>query len=561
MPEALKIKPETLNVEDEINGLRSKVVDLNTKNESLESQVGDLKTQLKMFSRIIFGSKSEKSPPPVAENQLKLFSTSTDIDPGVESDGLPSGPEDKEIILDGDKPKEEAKKPRKRRKPPIELETKEITLDPTPEDLIDEHGEKLTVIGYEKSERLDYVPSKIVRVIIKRAIIGSFDSRDYHSTTLYPSIVNKGKLTDSFIHELVYDKFVMGLPLYRQLKEFNRRGASLSSSILSDSIKRFAAFYNPIYDAIRLESVSGEFVHADESPMKMAENYIDKETNKTSKKYRQAYFWVLRNRDACYFHFGPSRSHKEISTIMDFGDNDKKNHPDTPGYEKKACFGYMMVDGYAVYPCAKEKNIITAKLMACWAHARRKFEPMAKEKDPKALEIFDQINNLYRVERKVNKQIKRDKLNQKDGYALRLERRQAYSVPIMKGIWEWVDNQAITLVKGTAIYKAIGYIQKLRDDLQVYLSSGSLPMDNNAAENAIRSMVIGRKNYLFVGSEDAGRWAATAYSLTESCRLVCIDFRDYLKYTTAALHDGRTDYQNLTPYALRKNIKRDPGVE
>jgi transposase len=548
MSEALEFIP----IEDEVKTLRFK-------NRALAIKNKDLEDQLKNYKRVLYGSKSEKSKP-VPENQLSIFNTQGKDDASV----LPHGPVLEEVpgeeVVGEDIAK--PKKSKRRRKPVVELklETEEIILEPSEDELIGPDGERLSIIGYETSTRIDHRPKRVVEVTIKRPILGDSKSRDYKRTTYYPAIIDKGKLTDGFIHELIHDKYLMALPLYRQLQDFNRQGAGLSSSILSDAVKAFSNFYAPIYNAIRLESVSDEFVHADESPMTMVENYRNK-NNKLCKNYKKGYFWLFRNRNACCFHFGATRSHKELETMMSFDENDLKNNPMYSAYDKKSCFGYLMADGYSAYGKAKKEKIIQAQLMACWAHARRKFEPMAKEKDPKALVIFDRINNLYRVERQVNKDVKKGRLAQKDEIALRAKRRKEYSKPIMDSIWQWIDEESLSLVPGTAMYRAIGYVQNLREELQVYLSSGSLPIDNNAAENSVRPMVIGRKNYLFVGSEDAGKWAATAYSLTESCRLVCIDFREYLRYTTAALHQGRTDYENLTPHALRKKVKRDRGAK
>lgn len=563
MPETLKSPVEFIPIEDEMKALRAEVISLKSENRKLTIKQEDLAAQLKNYKRVVYGSKSEKSKP-VATEQLSLFEANAKDDESV----LPPGPVKEEAAPENTEA-QEATKPKKanrRRKPAAELslETEEIVLEPTEAELTGPNGERLSIIGYEKSTRVDRKPSRLVNVIIKRPILGDLQSREYNRTVHYPAIINKGKLTDGFIHELIYDKYLMALPLYRQLKDFNRQGAGLSSSILSDAVKAFSRFYSPIYDAIRLESVSGEFVHADESPMTMVEHYRNKE-NRACKDYKKGYFWLFRNRNACYFHFGATRSHKELATMMAFeGDgleNDIKNNPMYSEYEKKACFGYLMADGYSAYGKAKKEKVIEAQLMACWAHARRKFEPMAKEKSPKALVIFDKINNLYRVERRVNKDAKKDRLNEDAEIALRAKRREEYGKPIMKSIWQWIDEESLSMVPGTAMYKTIGYLQNLREELQVYLSSGSLPIDNNAAENAIRPMVIGRKNYLFVGSEDAGKWAATAYSLSETCRLVCIDFREYLRYTTTALHQGRTDYENLTPHALRKKITRDRGAK
>jgi len=228
---------------------------LQTKNEALQIENEALKFRIEQLERVVFGSRSEKLKHQEDEhpNQKTLFEVPV------------------EQLEDQSQEKPQKKKQRRPgRKPfPTHLEERVVIIEAPIESTFDEFGEKLTLLGYDISERLEYVPGFFRKVVMKKERWGYSDSRDVLFITPTPkAIVEKGKFMDSFLHYLVFQKFFMSLPLYRQIQDYNATGVEISKSVLSDLIKRFAGFYRPIIEAIRIEILSGIYIGGDETRIK-----------------------------------------------------------------------------------------------------------------------------------------------------------------------------------------------------------------------------------------------------------------------------------------------------
>ncbi|MCK5686192.1 IS66 family transposase [bacterium] len=481
-------------------------------------QNAEMKETIELLKQALFGRKSEKTSKQdiitVEFNQLTIF----DLMKGCNVDQLENISPEKKPVKEN--PEEKEQKTKGRRVVAINLPERELIIKVPEKDHKDENGEDLVLIGYEYSEKLHRIPEEFVRLIIKREKWGYKDSREIVNVApKLDAIIPKGKLTDGVIHHIVFEKFYNGMPLYRQQKSLNALGADLSKSTMSDSVKGCSKLYTPVVGAIKQQVLSSKYVHADESPLKY------KSTVK--KKYKKGYIFVYQDTEQVYFHFGESRSQKMISNVLG------------KSTESGKYLGYLMCDGYAGY------NIFTGKRLACWAHARRKFFKIA-DKNPNAKDILNIINELYIIERKVSK-----KRNENEFFEYRYKIRNSESkkmIDLLKEKLFLYENQC---TPGSSMGKAISYTKNRWKELQVYLEDGCLPVDNNAAERSIRSMVVGRKNFLFVGSEDAGEWAANCYTIMESCRLQGIDPRAYMEVVTPILLENKNnsdyDYGQITP--------------
>lgn len=509
------------NHETTIATLSSTQKELQEKNEKLELENARLR-------RIAFGNKSERAKKPDDPNQHHLFEA-----------------EIKEELEPEEKPEpEKPKKKAARKKVPTHFETKEVILEAPAERKVDFQGRPLALLGYEVSERLDYQSGKHIRLIIKREKWGYLDSRDVvHTAEPLQAIVPKGKLTDNFLLLIIFQKFFMGLPLYRQLQEHNSKGAELARSTLSDGVRHFGNFFAPVYDAIKREVFSSRFIHADETPIKCQKL--------KNGKMKKGYFWAFRSRSSCYFHFGKTRSQEELRKVFDTSTGPPGCKKSFTLYKDDATLK-LLTDGYAAYESFFRDKDIT--LMACWAHVRRKFYEL-QEANEDAPKILSRINRLYKFERQVAEQASNEKWSLEKLYEERGKMRQEKSAELVDKIEEQV--MALTLAgkytPANPMSQALSYTEKLFDKLKVFLTDGELPIDNNAAERAIKPVVIGRKNYLFVGSEDAGKSAAIAYSLIESCRQANLDPAKYLEVATRKLHQGEAP-ENLTPAKLRVEL-------
>jgi len=509
-------------IEQEVEVLRDK-------NESLQLENEALKFRLKQLERIVFGSRSEKiKPEDENPNQLSLFEVPVE---------QPEEPKEEEP------PKKKQRRPG--RKPiPCHLEERVEIITVPLDKTFDEFGEKLFLLGYDISERLEYVPGFFRRVVLKKERWGYRDTRDPIFIAPTPkAIVPKGKFTDSFLHFVVFQKFFMSIPLYRQIQDYSATGVEISKSVLADLIKQFSGFYRAIVEAVRIEILSGGFIGCDETHIKCQ--------GLKKGPMKNGYFWVFRNEKGCYFQYGATKSHEEL--LLFFG---LEGESLSSVSEKLQWEGYFLSDGAGVFDCFFEKTKVTEA--RCWSHARRKFFDV-KANASKANWFLERIGQLYQIEKEVKAE--RDKWNwsEEEFYANRFQVRQDKS----KAIVEEIEVEMLQL-KNSGHFTphhpmtgALNYLYNQYPKLKVFLGNGQLPIDNNYTEQSIKSSVIGRKNFLFVGSEDGGRWGASCYTLTESCRILGIDPREYFKRATEGLHQGEAP-EKLTPYALKDQIRAIP---
>ena len=534
MPKSTEKAIQKIEKENQI--LRQKVSTLTKKIEKKNETIEQKDEWIKSLKQALYGKKSEKTSKQnivtVEFNQLTIF----EVMDGYRADEIENiSPEEKskEDIPIKEDSKEDNKKSPGRRKVAIDLPEREIILKVSEEYQKDENGESLVLIGYECSERLHRVPEKFERLVIKREVWGYQDSRD-RVIVAAPllAIIPKGKLTDELIHHIVFDKFFNGMPLYRQLKSLNALGADLSKSTMSDAVKWWSKLYNPVVGAIKQQVLNSKYVHADESPLKY------KSTDK--KKYKKGYVFVYQDTEQVYFYFGESRAQKMISNVLG-------SVSDSGKY-----LGYLMCDGYAGY------NVHSGKRLACWAHVRRQFFKLASG-NANAKHILKLINNLYKIERSISKEKIEKNWSEKEYFENLYSARNIKAKKVIKQLEEALFLYTSKCSPGSSFGKAISYTKNRWKELQVYFEDGCLPIDNNAAERSIRSMVVGRKNFLFVGSEAAGEWAAECYSIMESCRLQGLDPRDYMRAVTPILLENRDnpdfDYAELTPKSVCETVR------
>lgn len=509
--------------------------ELTKKNQQQKEEIERRDEWIKLLRQELYGQKSEKTKKPevitdVEFNQLTIYEVMDGVSveelentaPGIITSEKNPDENNK------DTPDSGQKMSSGRRRVAVDLPEREIILDVPEEYRKDENGEPLVFLAYEKSERLHRVPEKLERLIIKREIWGYKDSRErYIIAPPLEAIIPKGKLTDEFIHHIVFEKYFNGMPLYRQLKCLNALGADLSKSTMSDAVEGWSVLYQSVVDAIKQQIFSSRYVHADESPLK----------HKTEdQKYKNGYMHVYQDTQQVYFTFSQSRSQEVISNVLQTNDNESGKY-----------IGYLMCDGYAGY------NVHKGKRLACWAHARRQFFKLAAN-NAKAKHVVNIINKIYKVEKELAADKEQFNWSEEEFFRQRYEKRNSKSHDHIEELEKKLIEYGNNFTPQSAMGKAISYTTKRWKELQVFLEDGCLPIDNNAAERSIRSMVVGRKNYLFAGSKDGGNRAANSYTIMESCRLQGLDPRDYMRAVTPILlfhrDDPDFDYSQLTPKSI-----------
>ena len=367
-----------------------------------------------------------------------------------------------------------------RMKLPEHLERRERIIEPA-EDIT--HCKK---IGEEITEELEYEPGKlyvnrIIRPKYARPSNTGIITAPMIERPLPKAIAGAGLLT-----QIIIDKYVDHLPLYRQAERFKREGIQIPYSTLTDWISSSCMLITPLYDALKKLVLQSDYLHADESPIKV----LDK--NKKGETHR-GYFWVYHNsiEGMVLFDYRPGRGREGPEEIL------------------KDFKGYLQTDGYPLYDFFKQKEDIT--VFHCMAHARRMFYDALENDKPRAEYALQQFALLYNIERKA--------ATQKFTAEEVMQLRQREATPVLQTFEDWMKQEYVQVPPKSAIAKAIQYCLGRWNELTMYTTNGKLNIDNNPVENSIRPMAIGRKNYLFAGSHEAAQRSAILYSLLGTCKL------------------------------------------
>ncbi|MHB8455988.1 MAG: IS66 family transposase [Acidiferrobacterales bacterium] len=361
----------------------------------------------------------------------------------------------------------------------------------------------LVQIGLDVHEQLTVEPA---RFFVLRHIRPQYACRQCETVTaapVAPAVIDGGLAAPGLLAWVAVGKYLDHLPLYRLEQISARAGVSLSRSTMSAWIGRMGAALSPLVDRLRERLRQGSVLHADETPVQQ----LDPGSGKT----RRGYLWSYRSNDLegappiVVFDYQISRSGQHVARFLE-------------GWR-----GALMVDDYGGYKALFGPDITE---LACLAHARRKFFDLhVQGGHPVADEALARIARLYAIE--------------DAGRTLDIEERGQLraqsSLVELQALHDWLIQQRLKTAHGSALARAIDYTLKRWPALLRYAQSGHLPIDNNPVENAIRPIAIGKKNWLFAGSERAGRRAATLQSLFATAKLNGIEPAAWLKDTLEKL--------------------------
>lgn len=490
--------------------------------EKYEERIDYLEQMVRLLQKEIFGRKSERHILP-DYTQRQLFDLIETPEAG------PRICEDKIVIP------EHARKKRGRKPLPADLPRVDVIHDLPEAEKHCDCGAVLSCIGQDVSEKLDYVPARlrVIRHVRYKYACKNCEGVESEGPTvkIAPApvqLIPKSIASEGLIAHLVVSKFADGLPLYRQQKIFGRLGIELSRATMANWVVKAAQQCQPLIDLLQEEIRSGPLINVDETPYQVLNEPGRSNTSKS-------YMWVFKggreNRPALLYQYHRTRSGE---AALDFlGD-----------YQ-----GYVQSDAFSGYERLSEKKGITH--VGCWAHARRNFVDVVKVKkknrsgriQPKSLadEALTFIGHLYQIE----KEAKINHLEPQEIYQLR----QKKTKPVLEDFKIWLTaKQQVTPPKGL-LGKAINYTLNHWGKLIVYIEDGRLSADNNAAENAIRPFVVGRKNWLFAGHPNGAEAGATFYSLVETAKANGLEPYQYLKHIFEKLPLAQTgqDYKSLLP--------------
>ncbi len=443
-----------------------------------DALIGKLTYELKRLRRMQFAARSER----MDAVQRGLFDEAMAEDIAAVEAALEAA-QAKRIAP---APKAPRAKPARRALPP-ELERVTTVHEPGRCDCA-VCGAALVKISEHASEKLDVKP---LVFFVRRDVYPQYACRACEiivAEPVAPAIIDRGLAAPGLLAQVVVQKYVDHLPLYRQEAIFARHGIVLKRTTLAEWMGRIGLALQPLFDALHTELLTAPVLHADETPVAQ----LDPGAGKT----KRAYLFVYRNTEShpiVLFDYGPTRAGKHVAAFL----GDWK--------------GALMVDDYSGYKALFAKGVTE---LGCWAHARRKFfDAHAASGSPVAKEAIERIGEIYATDAALC-DLEPDE---------RYRERQRLLVPVLATFKTWLDELQPKVLGNTGLAGAIGYTLKRWNALARVADDGRYPIDNNPAENAIRPIAIGRKNWLFAGSESAGQRAAAIMSLLATAKANGLD--------------------------------------
>lgn len=454
-----------------------------------QTQIDRLLQIVAKLQRYTFGTKSETVP----EEQL--------IFPFVEGLPVPAQePRQEESAPAARRPAPKNGQGHGRRLIPADLpRIVQVYELPESERCCDDCGGPLVKFGEEVSEELDVEPEK---VFVRRRVRPKLACRPCQGSVkiaaLPPRIIEKGLAGPGLLASILIGKYADHAPLYRQEQIFARHGIEIPRSTMCGWIGEVCRQLEPLYKAMHRDTLNSDVINSDDTPMPVLEPGLG--------RTREARFWTCRGDDEhphTVYEYAPDRKQEHVAKFMD-------------GYK-----GVLQGDAYAGYKKVQEQSGDEIILVGCWAHTRRYFFDAKDTDRERAMTAMGYIRRLYEVEWQAD-----EKELDPDG---RQQLRQKQSVPILTAFKSWLDRHVVQVLPKSPIGEAIRYALGQWPTLVRYTEDGRIPIDNNSAERALKPVVIGRKNYLFMGSDEGGRRAAIVYTLIESCRQNEVEPWSYLR--------------------------------
>lgn len=483
--------------------------------EHLENTIKDLQNQVSNLTEMVlllrkekFGSSSEKTPKQI-EGQLSLFNEAE-----IEADSKSAEPV---ICCKGSMYHRKPKASREKLLKDFPIEEFPCVLHP--DDMFcNQCGTALKEIGFVKArDEIEYIPAKvqIIRYMQQacECPICKHTVRPFIKKAAVPrSVLNHSLASPSSVSYVMYQKYVNSIPLYRQEKDWEQMGIALSRATMANWVIRSTQeHFEPVIKHMQKELLKREVIHCDETPVQVL-----KEEGK--KPQTKSYMWLYRTGNdgkapIILYDYQPSRSGDNAASYL----KDFKGYVHSDGYS-----GYNKLDG--ITRCG------------CWVHLRRKFvEAIPDKKAVDAPLTSAEIgrnfcNQLFKVEERLKD------LTPKERFCKRLELEK----PILEAFWCWLES--LTVLKGSALGKAVTYAMNQRPFMENYLLDGRCAISNNAAENAIRPFTVGRKNWLFADTPKGASASAAVYSIIETAKANGLNVFAYLQHLLLYMPD--TDWQN-----------------
>ena len=470
--------------------------------EELQRALACLKEEYLALKRLLYGPRRERFTED--PDQQHLFETQALTPIPVPEPALESQTQS---------PKK--RKGHGRRPIPDHIPRRDLLHDVAEEERTCGCGREKSKIGEDTAEQLDYEPGKL---LVLRHIYPKYAcSCCKNGVTAAPRVAGPiagGLAGPGLASYVIVSKFAVHIPLYRQQDELARAGVFLSRSTLCDWIAQSAALFRPLVDLMLTRVLLSHVINADETPVPV----LDPSRDST----RKSYLWTYLGDGDHPF------------TVFDYRDSRNR---DGPSEILKNYRGYLQTDAYTCYDSVvlRSKGIIVP--VGCWAHVRREFFDARANQPREAHYALSLIGQLYDVEEEFRKSTADERL------AARNER----SVPVLDRLKSFLDEQGPGALPKSQYGKAIGYARNQWESLRRYVEDGRLGIDNNISERTLRVAAIGRKNWLFFGSDRGGETAATCLSILASAKRHLIEPFAYVRALLVALAADEVDLESLLP--------------
>lgn len=503
----------------EIHSQRAEIFSQREQLLSRDNEIEHLKLLIAKLRRLQFGRKSEKLDREIEQLELRLDELeATQVEMAVPS-RRPAVP-----------PVNAAKSGRR---PLPEHLPRETRRYPPKQTACPDCGGELKPLGEDVSEMLEYVPArfKVIRQVRPKLACAGCERIVQAEAPSRP--IERGMAGPGLLAHVLVSKYCDHLPLYRQSEIYAREGVELERSTLADWVGGTSALLEPLVEALRRHVLAGEKLHADDTPVPV----LAPGNSKT--KLGRLWTYVRDDRPAgdatppaVWFAYTPDR---------------KGEHPKA---HLSSFTGTLQADAYAGF----DQLYATGNIQeaACWAHVRRKFyDLVVAHKSVVAQEALRRIGELYAIETDIRGKPP----------AERRQARNERSRALLESLKQWLEETLVKLSRKSDTALAVRYALGRWEALLRYLDDGRIEIDNNAAERALRAVALGRKNYLFAGSDAGGERAAAIYSLIGSTKLNGIDPEAYLREVLTRIADHPVNrIDELLPWNLGAESSATPPL-
>jgi transposase len=459
---------------------------------SCDTEIENLKLLILKLKRLQFGRKSEKLDKQIEQLELRLEDLEANQTARPPSASTTAQPVSKPV-----------------RRPLPEHLPREVETYAPQQQCCPDCGRSMRLLGEDISEILEYVPArfKVIRQVRPKLSCSGCERIVQEPAPSRP--IERGLAGPALLAHVLVSKYAHHLPLYRQAEIYEREGVELERSTLADWVGGASRVLAPLVEATRRYVLESAKLHGDDIPVPVLA------PGKGKTKTGRLWTYVRDDRPAgntaapaVWFAYSPDR---------------KGEHPQQ---HLSSFTGTLQADGYAGFQRLYEGGQIQEA--ACWAHVRRKFFDLNQaHASPIASEALSRIGQMYGIESEIRGRSPDE----------RLQVRQARTRPLLEQMYGWLHATSAKLSRKSAVAIAIHYALNRWAALLRFCENGGLEIDNNAAERALRTVAIGRKNYLFAGADSGGERAAAMYSLIGSAKLNGIDPEAYLCHVLGRIAD------------------------